>query len=167
MKCWEKCSRADSTTTSPLIMPGAWILQAPAHVFVREEKPRDNTVFRARRKCFPYTHSRSRTHAVSLWVFCGLRECEMWNPEWIERESPLTGPERFSTSECVFSQIETRRDLSGDSIQPVIDVVSLPRVTVVQSVRTPNVYPELAALPETLVLETTTLSWLFIFRPFT
>lgn len=47
--------------------------------------------------------------------------------------------------------------MPGDSIQPrVIDVISLPGVTVAQSARAPNVYRGLPALPETLVLETAT-----------
>ncbi|KYM75594.1 hypothetical protein ALC53_14022, partial [Atta colombica] len=59
-----------------------------------------------------------------------------------------------------------RRDLLGDSIQPyVIDVISSLGVTVAQLARAPNVYPELPALPEMLVFETTTeyLRYMYLF----
>ncbi|EGI60469.1 hypothetical protein G5I_11294 [Acromyrmex echinatior] len=70
------------------------------------------------------------------------------------RRLPLT-PSVIHKSVAV--RAKPRRDLLGDSIQPcVIDVISSLGVTVAQLARAPNVYPELPALPETLVFETTT-----------
>lgn len=132
----------------------AQILQVPAHIFVRGEKPRGNTVFRARRKYFPHTRSRAPAHALARlprWVrFCGLCEREMWNPEWIERaRDHLRARDVFLLQDLFL--VEARRDLPDDCIQPrVIDVISLPRVTVAPSACALNAYPGLPALPEML-----------------
>lgn len=64
-------------------------LRVHAYILVRVEKPHGNTVFRARRKCFPH----SRTHVwFPLWVrsavYVRVRDVKS---EMTERASELAG----------------------------------------------------------------------------
>ncbi|KYN36119.1 Troponin C, isoform 1, partial [Trachymyrmex septentrionalis] len=96
----------------------------------------------------PVASLSSPDEAVQL-VICSLK-----NVIFMPRRLPLTPS---VIHKLVAVRIEPRRDLLGDSIQPcVIDVISSLGVTVTQLARAPNVYPELPALPETLVFETAT-----------
>lgn len=158
MLAWKYASRLQSCCAlNYCARPVARILPGSLRqIFVRREKPRGNTVFRSRRKCFPHTRSsaliltRAHTHIrVHIRGFpMGLflrstceRDVKSRAMERTIRSDRYCSPGTFFCG-FIFNRAGPDRAAAicrGDSIQShVIGVISLPRLSVAQSTRAPN-----------------------------